>query len=237
MADLHISPEEFLSAFFQPHEEVCFQIIDDHKGSAFAGAKLDQQRGHFDKIADELQRHNALSRGIFFAVNLGGHTNADITRINAQFVDMDSGTSEEQDARIADFALPPSLVVRTARGHHCYWLMKNAAVDRFTHVQRQLVKQFDGDASCINLARVLRLPGFNHCKGEPVPIACVKFSPELRYTQEQLSQALPDVPEEPAPGATSTIKDRGTQKGLKLVARCPFMKYCKTHAAALPEPL
>ena len=46
MHDLHITPEEFLLAFYQSHEMVCFQIIDDRKGSAFAGAKLSKQQGY-----------------------------------------------------------------------------------------------------------------------------------------------------------------------------------------------
>jgi len=237
MHDLHIGPEEFLSAFFQPHEIVCFQIIDDKKGSAFTGAKLDKVLGHFHKIEGELRRHNEQGRGVFFVVNLGGHAQENITRINAQFVDMDNGTPEEQEARIAAFPLPPSLVVRTARGHHCYWLMKDASLDRFRYVQRQLVKQFEGDPACVNTNRVLRVPGFNHCKGDPTPVVCIKFNPELRYTQRQLEEALPMVAEEAPSAPAAPVKDRGTQKGLKLVARCPFMKYCQKNAKTLKEPL
>jgi len=86
MDKLHILPEEFLSAFFQPHEMVCFQIIDDRKGSSFAGAKLAKNCGYYDKIEGELRRHNEQGRGVFFVVNLGGHTQEHITRIKGQFL-------------------------------------------------------------------------------------------------------------------------------------------------------
>ena len=38
-----------------------------------------------------------------------------ITRINAQFVEMDSGTFEEQQAKIDAFPLAPSMIIRTQK--------------------------------------------------------------------------------------------------------------------------
>jgi hypothetical protein len=55
--------------------------------------------------------------------------------------------------------------------------------------------------------RVFRLPGFYHCKEEPIMVECIKFNPELRYTQEQLETVLPDIPDEPAPVISSNCCD------------------------------
>jgi putative DNA primase/helicase len=205
-----------------------------HKpGSAFAGQKLECALEGFSDVADTLKAHNEQGRGVYFVVNFGGHEDSDISRINAQFMECDDVSLEEQLAKIQAFPLEPSLIVKTRKSLHCYWLIKNAKVERFRHVQRQLIAQFGADPACVNESRVFRLPGYYHCKEEPILVECIKFSPELRYTQEQLSAALPAMPEEVPHGATpATIKDRGTQKGLKLVARCPFMKYCKTQQAS-----
>ena len=50
---------------------------------------------------------------------------------------------------------------------------------------------------------MFRLPGFNHCKDEPYLVECLKYNPELRYTQEELEKHLPVVVEENAPTVIS----------------------------------
>jgi len=235
---INVLPEQFLSCFFEPGDTVCLRVFDDRKTGAFQGAKLECEAGKFPKIVETLQKHNAENRGVFFVINTGGHSDAEITRINAQFTEMDDGSFEEQWAKVEAFPLPPSLVVRTRKSLHCYWLVKNAAVSNFRPIQKQLAVYFGGDPSCINESRVLRLPGFYHCKQEPVMVDCVKFNPELRYTQEQLSKALPQLPDEPTCSPMANTPAAGTRKGLTLVGkRCDFIRHCKDNAAALPEAL
>jgi putative DNA primase/helicase len=234
---INIPLSEFLRPFFDGGETVHLRVFDDQKSGTFKGAKLQCEAGKIDGLVDTLRKHNAQNRGIFFVVNYGGNTDEEITRINAVFVENDALPIPEQIARLEAFALPPSLMVRTAKSVHAYWLVKDVSVPNFRRIQRQLIAQFDGDASIVNESRVLRLPGFNHCKGEPVPIECVKFSPELRYTQEQLSAALPHIAEDAVPTAAGAAAS-GTRKGLQQVGkRCDFMQYCKTDAANLPESL
>jgi len=232
---LNISPEEFLQPFFDPGETVCLRVFDDKKTGSYKGAKLECEAGKINGMMDTLKKHNAKHRGIYFVINYGGHEDADITRINAQFVECDSRTFEEQVAAIDAFPLPPSLVVRTRKSLHCYWLVKGANLEQFRKVQKALVAGFGGDPACVNESRVFRLPGFNHCKAEPVPVECVKFNPELRYTQAQLLEALPVVPDETAAAAPAP---KGARKGLAVVGkRCDFIRHCKEQAATLPENL
>ena len=210
---LDIPIEEFLRPFFDAGETVCLRIFSDRKDPAFKGAKLECPAGRIGSIMETLKKHNAKNRGIFFVVNYGGHEDADITRINAQFVECDSLSFEEQLAAIKEFPVEPSLIVKTKKSLHTYWLMKNAKVEDFR--------------------RVLRLPGFCHCKEEPVMVECIKFSPELRYTQAELEAALPEIREEPKPG---TPAPKGMRKGLELVGRrCLFIRHCRENAKTLPE--
>lgn len=168
-------------------------------------------------------------------INYGGHEDADITRVNAQFVECDKLSINEQLSRIAGFPLPPSVIVKTKKSLHCYWLMRDAKLEAFRRVQKRLVAQFDGDPVCVNESRVFRLPGFYHCKAEPVMVECIKFDPELRYTQDELETKLPPVPDEPA---AKSPAPRGTQRGLPLVTnRCLFIRHCRESAATLPESL
>lgn len=90
----------------------------------------------------------------------------------------------------------------------------------------------------MDLPRVLRVPGFYHHKDEAFLVECIKFNPELRYTQEQLSEVLPQVVEDKSDEVIGIeIKTRDTQKGLVLVGKpCQFLQYCKRNAKKLSEP-
>jgi putative DNA primase/helicase len=235
MKSLNIPFDEFLSPFFDSGETVHIRVFDDKKSGTYKGQKLECELGRIGGMADTLRKHNAKGRGIFFVVNYGGDCDEDISRINAVFVENDSLSVDEQIARLEAFKLPPSMMVKTAKSVHAYWLVGDVSVEQFRNFQKRLIAHFDGDPSCVNESRVLRLPGFNHCKGEPVMVECVKFAPELRYTATQLDAALPQIAEEfsivaPVP--------KGNRKGLTLVGkRCDFIQHCKENAAALPENL
>jgi len=230
---LDIPIEEFLRPFFDAGETVCLRVFDDRKTGAFKGAKLECEAGKIASMTDTLKKHNKQKRGIYFVINYGGHEDIDITRINAQFVECDSLSIEAQLAQIEAFPLPPSLIVKTQKSLHCYWLIKDAKVESFRCVQKRLVAQFSGDPACVNESRVFRLPGFYHHKGDPVMVECVKFNPELRYTQTELEAALPEIPE----GVQVKVPTpKGTRKGLALIGRrCLFIAHCKENAKTLSE--
>lgn len=234
MKALNIPIEEVIRPFFGLGETVCLRIFDDRKAGTFKGMKLETPASQIDKVVGTLKKHNAMHRGIYFVVNFGGHEDKDITRINAQFMECDDITLEEQMDRIKQFPLEPSLIVKTKKSLHTYWLMKDAKVSSYRRVQKRLIAHFGGDKSCINESRVLRLPGFYHCKGEPVMVECIKFNPELRYTQEELEEVLPEVEDEQAVEQHPVL--RGARNGLaQVLRRCEFMKHCRENAATLPE--
>lgn len=230
---LNIPIEEFLRSFFDSNEKICLRVFDDRKRGTFKGAKLETSISRMDEIMGTLQNHNGLNRGIYYVVNSGGHEDCDITRINAQFMECDEKSIDEQLAQIEAFPIPPSLIVKTRKSLHTYWLMKNADIKSFRRVQKRLVAHFDGDKTCVNESRVLRLPGFFHCKEERVLVQCVKFNPELRYSQSELEAVLPQVSDDPD---RSLLAPKGSLIGLSLVEnRCEFIKHCHQNAVNLSE--
>ena len=80
-------------------------MFDDKKEGIFKGAKLSCECGKYKSIEETLKSHNAMNRGIFFVVNYGGQDDESITRINAQFVEMDNDSFEEQQKKIDAFPL------------------------------------------------------------------------------------------------------------------------------------
>ena len=229
---MNVTVTDVLGALFNPTDTVCFRVFEDKKTGVFRGAKLSCECGKYKSIEETLKNHNAMQRGIFFVVNYGGQDDAAITRINAQFFEMDDGTFEEQQKKVDAFPLPPSMVIKTQKSLHVYYFMDSSAkVERFREIQKRLVKHFGGDPMCVNESRVMRLPGFQHCKKEPpVEVTCISFHPERKYTQEQLTSVLPEVEGAPAE------RRNGTAKGLEQVCRaCDFIKHCRENASSLSE--
>ena len=229
---MNVTAMDVLSALFNPTDTVCFRVFEDRKTGVFQGAKLSCECGKYKNVEETLKKHNAMQRGIFFVVNYGGQEDAAITRINAQFFEMDDGSFEEQQKKIEDFPLQPSMVIRTQKSLHVYYFMDaTARVEKFRTIQKQLVQHFGGDPMCVNESRVMRLPGFKHCKKEtPVEVTCISFHPERKYTQEQLSSLLPEVE------GKQIVCKSGTAKGLDQVCRsCEFIRYCRENAATLSE--
>lgn len=227
----NVTARDVINSLFNPTDTVCLRVLDDRKTGVFTGQKLQVEAGKFASMEKTLRDHNALNHGIFFVVNTGGHEDGSIIRINAQFVEMDDGSFEEQQAKIDAFPLAPSMIIRTRKSLHTYWFVKDAEVARFRPIQKQLVARFAGDPACVNESRVMRLPGFNHCKKDPVLVECVCFHPERRYTQDQFAAVFPDMEEaQPQPVL------KGTEKGLEIVTRsCDFLRHCRDDAASLPE--
>lgn len=166
------------------------RIFSDKKGTGFKGKNLSFNMKDFQSKSKVLMAHNEANRGIFFVVNSGGNSDRKINKINAQFFECDTLSLEEQLENISKFPLEPSIIVQTKKSLHVYFLIKNGKVEKFRDIQKKLAKHFNGDGSCINESRVMRVPGFYHCKEEPVRVKCIKFNPNLFYTQEDLEKEL-----------------------------------------------
>ncbi len=227
---MDITAQEVLNSLFNADEKVCLRVFEDRDEGIFPGAKYTVECGKYASMEEVLRNHNAMNRGIFFTVNFGGHNDENITRINAQFVEMDKASFKEQKKRIDAFPLPPSMIIKTRKSLHTYWFVKDGDVARFRNIQKQLVKHFEGDPMCVNESRVMRLPGFNHCKQDPIKVSCILFHPERRYTQQQISELMPPVEDAPIE------RMKGDEKGLDIVLHeCDFIRHCRDDAATLPE--
>ena len=115
---LNVPLEEFLRPFFGPSDRICLRVFDDRKTGTFKGAKLETTLPGIPDLMDTLKKHNEKNRGIYFVVNFGGHEDAEITRINAQFMECDELSLDEQLKQIEAFALEPSFIIKTRKSLH-----------------------------------------------------------------------------------------------------------------------
>lgn len=237
---MQIESGKFLAAFFGNDEKINFRVFSDRKAEEphYKGNKYAETLKDFGRVLlPVLEQHNAKNRGIFFVVNGGGQYDDDIIKINAQFCESDSLGLTEQMRKIEAFILPPSIIVKTRKSLHTYWLVDQAKVTDFRAVQLRLAAQFDGDTQCQNESRVMRLPGFFHCKQEPVMVECLKFEPGLRYTQAQLAEHLPEIVLPPFVNVEQRA-DMGAVSGdaRQILEKCAFVRHCRDNPQNLPEP-
>lgn len=188
------------------------RVFSDKKGTGFKGKNLSFNMKDFPSKSKILMAHNEANRGIFFVVNSGGNSDRRINKINAQFFECDTLSLEEQMENISKFPLEPSIIVQTKKSLHVYFLIKNGKVEKFRDIQKKLAKHFNGDGSCINESRVMRVPGFYHCKEDPVRVKCIKFNPNLFYTQEDLERELSYIESEFIVNDDNYIRKEETNK-------------------------
>lgn len=204
-----ISYEAFFHAFgYKDNNVVYFRsFIDNAESPAFlALPSQDQERAshginsqvelwNINAILPTLHERNAAALGVYFIVNGGGNNDAEVkgSKIaRAQFMEIDGLPFPEQLERIRGFPLEPSIIIKTKKSLHTYWLLNEGNIKHFREIQQRLVQHFGADTSNVNESRVMRLYGFNHMKAEPCQVTLIKFDPELRYTQKQLAEVLPE---------------------------------------------
>jgi putative DNA primase/helicase len=150
---------DFLSMF--GGEKQHFRVFSD----------TESDRAVFDKMAllsdvsDVLTRYNNKENGIFFVVNETDGIKArdkNIVEIRAVFLDLDGAPIQPV---LDEAKIEPHIIVESSPGkYHIYWLVNGVDIDLFKPIQTALAKRFKGDKSVNNPSRVLRLPGFYHCK-------------------------------------------------------------------------
>jgi hypothetical protein len=165
----------FLKVMGGLEAECHFRTFSDRDRTS-AQALTRKLSGCFDDHAATLQQMNDAGAGVFMVINKGGNRDADITSVRALFADTDGAPLEP----IIE-ALRPHLVVSTSLNKsHVYWRVHDFPLEKFKPTQTHIAKTFGCDPSVNNPARVMRLPGFNHCKGDPLPVRIVHIDAQLK---------------------------------------------------------
>lgn len=170
-----------------PHGTFAFATFDDRGEDKSMSRRL---HGTLSEHLADLSALNSCGAGVFVTVNAtdgDGWRAANVTKIRAVFVDLDGAPLEP----VESWEFPPHLIVESSPGRwHAYWLIEELNTDEFRTIQQALAARFGGDRSVCDLGRVMRLPGFFHCKGDPREVVLHAARPELaRYTAEAFRAA------------------------------------------------
>ena len=169
-------------------------------------------------------------------------------------------TPEVLQAFIAQLPAPPTLIVDSTGGFHCYWLFRELWLldtpeehARAIVLLKRLQQTLQGWAAAAGwhidstgeLARVLRPAGtINHKSGTP-RLVTIHAEDGPRYDPRDIEDAdwleLPTTA--PPSSAPSTSGSPGLSSGAfaaeplaPVVAGCGWLRHCWEHAAVLPEP-
>ncbi|MCK1671073.1 phage/plasmid primase, P4 family [Bradyrhizobium sp. 150] len=159
------------------------------------------------QISGFINKWDKPGRGLFFCVSVVDHSatkrNKETVRkttclhadIDFKLVDIKDETAREECLRqLARLRFPPSLVVFSGGGLHCYWLFKEpvetqANIERIEAALRQLADVIAGDPQCCEIARVLRMPGTHNTKdGAWTEVEVLVFEPGRRYELDDLEE-------------------------------------------------
>lgn len=163
-----------------------FQTFDDTKDRKSSALVL-MEHGELESKFSALESLNTSGAGVYISVQEmdgTGRKSSCVKTIRAVF--------QEDDGDGKDLPLEPHIIVNTSPGkYHRYILVEDLNISEFNAVMDVIVTRFGGDKNAKDVARVLRLPGFdNHKYGHPYPVTIVHESGSPPYKKEQVLKAF-----------------------------------------------
>jgi len=145
------------------------------------------------KFEMSLEKGNDMGAGIYMCIN---ETNGksrkakDIINVRSVFADLDGSPIEPV------WEYNPSMVVESSPGKfHAYWFTTDTPLESFRTMQESISEKFKSDPVVKDLPRVMRVPGFNHMKGEPFLSRIIHYT-NLKFTFGYLVEIFPPIPRE-----------------------------------------
>lgn len=198
--------ERFLTALDPTTINFTFQTFDDNadrRKKCLEAGQLDPftrvLHGSLERHWDELCHLNAAGAGIYVTVNetdFNGRKEENVVRVRSLFIDLDKGEPLPEK-----FHAEPHIIVESSPFKwHCYWLVRDCALNEFKALQQRLIRAYGSD-NVHDLPRVLRVPGFIHRKVKD-EMWSARFLSRLvdareraRYTTEAAVAGLPEAKE------------------------------------------
>jgi predicted Fe-S protein YdhL (DUF1289 family) len=129
-----------------------------------------------------------------------------IAALNCLYAEFDAkhfgGSLDATLAHVLDLTVPPSVIIASGGGYHCYWLLDEPFVldtdekrEQAVAMQRDWTTFVRGDKAAKDIVRVLRVPGTLNYKYEPARQVTFETTDyDFVYTLDELQAALPPVP-------------------------------------------
>lgn len=141
---------------------------------------------------------NSKNSDVYFGIAIRdgkGGKKENLVRITCAWADLDNKDGlEPANDRLKRAILPPSVIVNSGGGLHCYWLLDeplwNVDIARIEALNKGIALVLDGD-SVHDASRIFRVPGtLNHKYESPKPVTIGKLESEQRYSLSELEEAF-----------------------------------------------
>lgn len=150
----------------------------------------------------QVEEWQSEGRGVYFVVNGGGHTDAEVQDCRAIFYEHDDLDKAIQLDLWRSLGLPqPTVQVDTGgKSIHSYWVFNEPiGVNEWRSLQTDLLEMADGDRALKNPSRVMRLAGAWHISAKGIFQSRVVSCSNQRYSYDQLRQIIPQQKQELSP--------------------------------------
>lgn len=185
--DLKVA-ERYLTLLDESTEQFTFQTFDDLK-SRKDPSLIKVLNGTLEQHATDMTRLQWRRAGVFVTVNETdgvGRKNDNIKRIRAVWCEWDNPEP------LPNFPLEPHFIVESSpKKYHIYWRVEGLMPPEFDGVMQTMVSVYGSDPNAKDRARVLRLPGFWHQKGEQFQVRIIEESGAVPYGRNEILQAFP----------------------------------------------
>jgi hypothetical protein len=155
---------------------------------------------------EELKDYNELGYNIYYFPNSASAwtpgTNLkgpDIDIFNFVFVDCDLkdgvySSTEEFIEFVANQDLPPTYIIDSGHGIHCYWQVSDLEPMSYLRLQRRLCRKYKTDEAVSKICQLMRAPGYKNTKNkENQPLCEIIYESEHVYSCEELDKKLPII--------------------------------------------
>ena len=206
-----------------------------HRGGAWAyWWTFPARKSHWWQVGEPLPPVPANEANVYFGVHPAlqrkgegeRSKTGDVAALNCLFAEFDAKDFDDGDktaalAHIEALEIPPSVIVDSGGGYHCYWLLREpfkltteTKRERAKSIQRRWVALVHGDPGAKDLARVLRVPGTRNLKPAYAPdyptVTMLRADFALQYELDDLEALIPPFQEvQPSLPTTTISEDNG----------------------------
>jgi hypothetical protein len=121
--------------------------------------------------------------------------------------DFEDGGKETALRNVKAFPIPPSIIVDSGHGYHCYWVLEKPLVGlddekmfSFKQILSGVVKALGADRQKVDHVCCLRLPGTTNTKDEEAPVPCQIHSlTDKTYSVDEFLRFRDETYREPKP--------------------------------------
>lgn len=210
--------QEFLEVLFSPDPGGSFiEVRLIGSGTAPRIAFYESIKKLLGAIPQSIEKQNGFN--VYFGVcprSKREGSKASIKRVRCLWADLDGkdfgGGKAEALERLRTFELPPTAIVDSGHGYHCYWCLREAEnisnkadVVRVESHLKSLAVALGGDPHAAELARILRLPGTFNLKtpDEPLPVTVLEIESGRQYNLRDFDLFSTDGESLPKPAGNS----------------------------------